>query len=720
MTRNEFLRTAGGLSGLAARPLAGQTPAATALENHDFELTLEPQPAMQVRLRHKRSGVLLAGAGYSYSFGTPAFERVSVKQARGATVAVLTGRAQGALEVEQRFELPDDRPWIEEQIRITNRGRFRLALPYGRCGFVLPLRIEGERVEGPLAAHRFTAVPYRREPTGNRQQYADYSLAQVLTAPRLSGLRNALPVDRDKSVVTSLACRTGVVHTHYSEYASEAWVLTDGKSGFLISKYSQDGMEWALIDRVPVDEERLGLRWGGFGIFEGDPEHGAWLAAGESYTFGVTRLTAFEGGINEGFYAFRSEMESRGQGCPPNFNPPAHWNELYDNRLWSHQQDDPADRKRYYQLADMKLEAAKARDYHCEALYMDPGWDTNFASKIWDVSRLGPMDAFAEMLRRDYGLSLSLHTPMAGWCNPGSYDRSLDRMRADGSRVEGSLCAMSRQYGDETFRRLDALAGAGARFFMFDGTIYSGECWDPAHGHELPARTDAQVRAMNGLARRVHRKHPDVLIEMHDQLLGGTPYRHVPAYLGYGESAEGRGFDTVWAFELMWDPMSDLAGGHSIALYYYNLAYSIPLYIHIDLRSDNGQALMLWWNISTCRHLGLGGSHKDPAVRKVHQDAMAAYRRLKPLFASGVFYGIDEETHVHRERSGPRAVVNCFNLAKEPTHREIQFQPERFGLDPARRYRIAGGATRRSGNRYTVEVAIPAYGHTLLEVEPEG
>ena len=101
-----------------------------------------------------------------------------------------------------------------------------------------------------------------------------------------------------------------------------------------------------------------------------------------------------------------------------------------------------------------------------------------------------------------------------------------------------------------------------------------------------------------------------------------------------GESVcQALGFDTVWAFELMWRPMQDLTSGRSIALYYYNLAYSLPLYIHIDLRTDNRNAVVFWWNASTCRHLGIGGTHPDPAVRQAQKEGMANYRRLKPYFA---------------------------------------------------------------------------------------
>ena len=90
-------------------------------------------------------------------------------------------------------------------------------------------------------------------------------------------------------------------------------------------------------------------------------------------------------------------------------------------------------RAKFYTLTDMKEEAAKAQAIGCEALYLDPGWDTRFASKIWDASRLGPLEDFTALLRRDYNLSLSLHTPLSGWCNPRMYPREMDRMNRDGS-----------------------------------------------------------------------------------------------------------------------------------------------------------------------------------------------------------------------------------------------------------------------------------------------
>jgi hypothetical protein len=49
---------------------------------------------------------------------------------------------------------------------------------------------------------------------------------------------------------------------------------------------------------------------------------------------------------------------------------------------------------------------------------------------------------------------------------------------------------------------------------MFDGTQYAGECWDPHHGHSFPSTREEHVQATNQLARLIHAKYPDILIEM--------------------------------------------------------------------------------------------------------------------------------------------------------------------------------------------------------------
>ena len=673
------------------------------LRSAQLELSVTPGEQLRCRLLHRPTGKVLADGVYSYSLGSPVFSSVR----RDGNSLLLEGTiSETGMAIQHQFTADEANPWIEEQLEFSNHGEIPLDLHNARAGFVLPIPLQGKQAPAAWAGYKFTAVPFRREPAGHDAQYADLTLSDILLEQYSSELWS------DQTSVTA-------------SFASEGWAWTDGKQGFLITKYSPGALEFAVLDRVVLSPGNLGLRWGGIGIYRNNPEHGAWLRPGDTHRFGVTRITPYAGDWQQGFYTFRAEMEQRGHGCPAGFNAPVHWNELYDNRLWwlpGDEQDDPAMRKKYYTLESMKEEAAKAKDIGCEALYMDPGWDTNFSSKIWDEERLGSYESFTAMLRQDYGLKSSLHTPLSGWCDPSSYPTAANRLDRFGRRrmwirekgfLDSPLCGSSDQYINTTADRLKTLAKGGAAFFMFDGTLYHEECWDPNHGHRVPARLHEHDQARSRLARMVHSEYPDVLIEMHNP---------TPIYYGHGRCPEGEGacqgagFDTIWGFELMWQPMQDLLSGHSIALYYYNLAYSLPIYLHIDLRTDNQNALVFWWNASTCRHLGIGGTHPDPAVRKAQKDGMTTYRRLKPYFAAGVFYGIDEQTHVHTNAKNNTAVVNCFNLGKGPVGKEIRFVPAQLGLSPAKTYQFSAGGFQRVGDIYVGKVNIPAEGHTLFEV----
>ena len=717
LTRRNFLglTTSAAAGAFLPNALHAQTPPGPMkLANEQFELVLTPGKGLDCTLTHLPSGSVLAKGPYFYSMGAPLFDKDSTDH--GAIT--LVGATGSGLEVSHTFRVQPNVPWIEEEIAVRNAGT-QPVTGESRCGFTLPVTPE------TLNGYTFTAVPFRREPSGKRSQYADYSLTQILHDKRVSILRGNMRWGTGfRDGVHD--CGIGVDPRDpltFDVYGSEGWTFTNGKTGFLLTKYNPIAMEWAILDPLKTSDTSLSLRWGGAGIYCGDPEPACQLAPGESFRFGTTRLTAFTGDLTQGFYSFRQEMESRGHKVPTGFNPPLHWNELYDNKLWwlpNGQFNDPEKRQEFYLLKDMENAAAKAQAIGCEALYMDPGWDITFASKIWDESRLGPLADFVALIKSKYGLKVSLHTPLSGWCDPSSYSFECCRVDEKYARDRLSLCGASDQYVEETNRRLDTLGKGGATFFMFDGSAYNGPCWDTQHGHPVPSRRHDHVKATNRIACLVHEKHPDIQIEMHDQMIGPRPARYVPTYLGYGKAPDdkstGSGFDTIWAYELMWNPMVNLGQGNSVCLYYYNLAYSQPLYLHIDLRGDNAEAVMFWWNASTCRHLGIGGTHGDPKVRDIQKKAVGDYIRLKPHFASGTFYGIDETIHVHRHPTAATAVINCFNLDPAPIVKKIEFDPARFDLPVGKSYKFTGAEFSSANNIYTTTVTIPPMGHRLIEV----
>ena len=216
-------------------------------------MNIKASQGLQVELIDAHSGLKTADGEYSYSFGQPSFLPASVDRAGTTNTLSLVGTTANGLEIRQQYRLGQGNPWIEEEIVLTNLSDHSIVT--ARC----PVRlcasrqiIAGESVESPLQDFKFTAIPYRREPTGNRAQYADYTLAQVLTELRHSELRAQSKTERWDRVYLAENYSLGLIQTDYSQYASEGWLLTDGDAGFLITKYSHQGMEWALL---------IGFRW---------------------------------------------------------------------------------------------------------------------------------------------------------------------------------------------------------------------------------------------------------------------------------------------------------------------------------------------------------------------------------------------------------------------------------------------------------------------------
>jgi hypothetical protein len=161
--------------------------------------------------------------------------------------------------------------------------------------------------------------------------------------------------------------------------------------------------------------------------------------------------------------------------------------------------------------------------------------------------------------------------------------------------------------------------------------------------------------------------------------------------------------------------MGDLLSRRAVSLYYYNLAYGIPFYLHISLKQDNEHALLFWWYASTIRHLGLGGK-PGPAAWEADKRAMKAYLPLKRFYTQGIFYGIDEMVHAHTLPDQGASVLNVFNLEDKPEQKHLQFKLSEIGL-PSGPVKIEGAAFQQNGDAITLDLTIPTRGHQLLKVQ---
>src|SRR4051812_34880029 len=179
------------------------------LENSQFELSVSCGPGIQCRLVHRPTRMVLADGPYSYSIEGLTFADLQSQEHS----ADLGGTSPTGLEVRHRFTLAPSASWLEESITFTNRSSAPLDLRDARAGFVLAVTLNEGKAEGPWASHRFTAIPFRREPGGHKRQYADFSLSDILTSQFASELWSG---------ETTVA----------PAYAAEAWAWTDGHQGF--------------------------------------------------------------------------------------------------------------------------------------------------------------------------------------------------------------------------------------------------------------------------------------------------------------------------------------------------------------------------------------------------------------------------------------------------------------------------------------------------------
>src|SRR3546814_15321780 len=68
--------------------------------------------------------------------------------------------------------------------------------------------------------------------------------------------------------------------------------------------------------------------------------------------------------------------------------------------------------------------------------------------------------------------------------------------------------------------------------------------------------------------------------------------------------------------------------------------------------------------------------------------AMGLYLSLKDLYTRGVFYGVDELTHIHYLPGTGRAVCNAFNITQASLQKTITIDLAQIGLDRSEERRV--------------------------------
>ncbi len=375
---------------------------AAAMENSAYRLAAEMvKGTVRVTLDDRLLGLRVAEGPYLYR----AQQANGREQEQGLSEArILTrenqltirGRLAG-LELEQTFTLPKDRPILEERITLGNGTGAMIHLAKFEAGFSRRVADQSGRVLPELASDRMVAVPLRHRADSAR--VLDFSLAELIAEPG----QEYRPAESWK--------RKKVVSADHR--VAEGWAWTHRGASLGVFSFNQEMMRYSVVatEKGPAG---ITLRFGGAAMVSGEPAALTRIAPGQTVDLGVTRYQSVRGGYVPAAYAFRAFLDENGCRFPASYDPPVHWEQLYDMEgAWD-------DRLHRYTRAVVEKEAVKGRAYHCEALYLDPGWDTSFGSFIWGQDWLGPQAAFADHIRTTYGLKLALHCPMPPWASsPG-------------------------------------------------------------------------------------------------------------------------------------------------------------------------------------------------------------------------------------------------------------------------------------------------------------
>ncbi len=640
-----------------------------------------------------------------------------------STEVVVNGRcdfkvgAPSKVDIEHTFRLYGDNDRLEERLSLTNVGDQPVELS-SDLHFAFRKTLvsrEGSIWRDSADERRLVPVPLRRRVGLMR----DHRLPEY-NASDLMPVWPSMP------------------HLNLPGRSAEAWLWGDSSGGFLTAKYALQHIEFALATtmlvppKVPTGrttqhwtlpaEQDVCLCFAGAAVCKGEPAGALRLDPGERFDFGVSVICRYVGEWQAGYASYKKILNEHGHGLRPDYSAQVHWNELY-SLGW------PAVGAPPQELPQLWEEAALAQAAGAEALYFDPGWDTYLGSCIWDAERLGQVSDFVTKLRDEYGLTLALHLMMhtqATTDDPAIYRRTRDgevdlMQLAPGQVAGGAICAGSKAWQKQKIERVSALAKIGVGFFMLDFLHYgspnegaelweeSGACWSSEHGHRVPITRKEHAEGILHVIRQVKRRYPHVVIEAHDRITGGVN-DYLPLYYQHGPVDS---FDEIWGFEFMWDSFADLLSGKALSLYEYNLAYDIPMYLHINVAHDAPSMVTFWWYASTCRHLGVGGLTPDKPLWKPFRAAMERYRQLKPYFVSGRFVGIDQYTHGHALDDGS-AVLVAFNLTSSSRKRTVTVPADVLGVSSIRA--AVGGEVELTGEAVSVTVEVPAMSAVVVEI----
>ncbi len=471
-----------------------------------------------------------------------------------------------------------------------------------------------------------------------------------------------------------------------NEHSFEGVVFVENNKGFAVAKQPSD-REPVWI-KVLSDNGNLLLGAASMSANRGFCDVISSQNGWSTIDFHPTQYLLFKGELEQGFYTYRKYMADCGVTMPDGYNPPVNYCIYYEcSRL--DKENSALNGIEIRECHSMNKQvvcdmADIAKSLYCNLVYLDQGWDTHFGSLIWDEERLGTTEELVARIKEkglDIGILVEEHSSTDGFSD------QLYIKGTDGNTVSGDpwhkfgICACSEEYGKIRLERLKKLSDAGIAFFSYDFHNYT-PCYSNEHGHSIPSTQFEHACSLAKNQALVKEICKGTLIESHDWQDAGIYY--YPVYMF------GNGHHERWGFEYMWHPMEDYRSGRLHNLYYYNLAYEKPMYMHMNLSGIGDNAEVFWYYASTIRHLGLGNYSelaldKQQLIKKV----MRIYSLLRDYFAIGEFKGKGPLAHMHilKDRG---TVINLFDDGKDNCG-TIHFTLDDLGLKNVATYKVWWG-----------------------------
>ena len=92
--------------------------------------------------------------------------------------------------------------------------------------------------------------------------------------------------------------------------------------------------------------------------------------------------------------------------------------------------------------------------------------------------------------------------------------------------------------------------------------------------------------------------------------------------------------------------------------------------------------LQFWYYASLSRHLCIGGLNDNDDQKFIAlKKAMILYKKLKPFFTRGTFYGINQTIHLHVDEEQKLGVITAYNLSSRPKRLDMQLDTDKYRLD---------------------------------------